>query len=227
MSKANVRTAITFLVVVGVVVAVYVMPKMLKDQAVQDAVHDAVENAARDAARKVAAEAVPEAAKEIADQARSEAAKQGPAPVTNTPPIVLERAAYKITMPGDSTVDPEDKDVDKDHYTSVNLPTGGTFIITVTDQKELAGAKFDKINSDLKARFLDATVADTHTFDPARAVRSTAISGKLEGRRFVFETAQCDGNTRACLMILEYSEEKKTETLQLVRTALATFKMKD
>jgi hypothetical protein len=226
MTKANVRTAITFLLVVAVVVAVYVMPKMLRDHAVQDAVHDAVEDAAREAARKVAAEAVPQAAKEIADQARSEAAKQGPAP-TNTPPFVIERAAYKVTLPGDSTVDPEDKDVDKDHYTVVNLPTGGTLIITVTDQKELAGPNFDKITANLKAKFQDATVADTHTFEPARAVRSTAISGKLEGRRFVFETAQCEGNTRACLMILEYSEEKKPQTLELVRTTLASFKMKD
>jgi hypothetical protein len=148
------------------------------------------------------------------------------AAVASAATSVLDRAAFRITLPEKSTVDPDDPDLGRERFTTVNLPNGGTMMFVVAEAKEQMTDQFDSTASRCRAKFADVSIRNTDTFDPAKAVRSTAVTGVVKGERFVLEFGECDGRQKAVLIIVEYAEPKKAETVEMVRRALGTFEVK-
>ena len=232
MSRSRILSVLAFLAVIGVFIGLNVLPRMWRDSAIRDVVQDVAHDAAGDAARKAAAQALPGIARDLAKQVERDMAEEAKKPAEETKagatqPLLIERAGYKITVPGGSTVDPEDPSLDRDRYTAINLTTGATLIVVSADKKEHLDKEFEKSEAALRGKLENATPAETHTFDPAKAARSSAVTGDIKGERYVFETAECEGSVRGCVMVLEYREAKKAETVDMVRAALATFQIKD
>jgi hypothetical protein len=229
-----VRTLLAFCIVVVVLVGIRVLPRWLADRAAREAANDAVARAATQAATQASDDVMRRVAREMADKVvrdmTADERRAAPAvavtDVSGSASLVLERAAFRITLPEKSTVDPDDPDLGPERFTTVNLPNGGTMMFVVAEAKERMTDQFDSTASRCQAKFENISVRNTDTFDPAKAVRSTAVTGVLKGERFVLEFGECDGRQKAVLIIVEYAEPKRLETVEMVRRALGTFEVK-
>ncbi|MDB5333171.1 MAG: hypothetical protein JWP03_4322 [Phycisphaerales bacterium] len=230
-SKSIVVRALIFCGVIGAFICIKVLPGFFARRAEHQAASQVANEAARDAAQRAVNDVVHDAVKQKAaeilrDVVGSENPSTAPA-ATNPGDTVIERTGYRITLPGNSTVDPPDANVGKDRLTQVNLPDHGALIIVAVDDKTLAAPEFDKMAASLQAKLESASIAKAGTFDGVKAARSTAISGTVKGERFAYEIAQIEGQKKACLIVLEYPEENKAATIGIMQKALATFQIRE
>jgi hypothetical protein len=225
-----VRTVLAFCVVIVVLVGIRVLPKWWAERVGREAAHDAVTQAVANAATQAADDVTRRIAREMADQVVRDIAKGEGGGTTRATQAragpVVELAAFRITLPEKSTVDPADPSLGRERMTTVNLPNGGTMVFVVEDDKLRMTRQFDSAASGCKVKLENPSARDTDTFDPVKVVRSTAIRGVLNGERFVFEIGQCEGRQKAVLIILDYAEAKQVESVEMIRRALGTFEMK-
>jgi len=230
-----VRTVLAFCVVIVVLVCIRVVPRWWAERIGRRAAHEAVAQAVANAATQATDDVTRRVAREMADQvvrdiakgeggaaSRAAAVTYAASPTT----LLLDRAAFRITLPERSMVDPDDPDLGRERFTTVNLPNGGTMMFVVADAKDRMTEQVDSTASRCRAKFANVSVRNTETFDPAKAVRSTAVTGVLKGERFVLEFGECDGRQKAVLIIVEYAEAKRSEIVEMVRRALGTFEVK-
>lgn len=218
--------------VIVVLVCIRVLPRWWAERIGREAAENAVAQAAANAATQASDDVTRRVAREMADQVVRDMAKgdggaaNRAAAVASAATSVLDRAAFRITLPEKSTVDPDDPDLGRERFTTVNLPNGGTMMFVVAEAKEQMTDQFDSTASRCRAKLDNVSIRNTDTFDPAKAVRSTAVTGVVKGERFVLEFGECDGRQKAILIIVKYAEPKRAETVEMVRRALGTFEVK-
>ena len=227
MSRDIIRRVVIFCVVVVVVAGLRLLPEWWARRAGREVAGEAAKSAVQDAIRQSIDEVARDAARKVADDVRREVTKDNPGGTTRgaatAASAVIDAVGYRIMLPDHSTVDP----VDNDHLATANLPGGGTLMIVAIDKKEQAAASFDQAVASLRGKLENPAVRTTDTFDPARAVRSTAFDGGIQGKPFGFEIGQIEGRSRACVIILEYPEARRGEVMEMARKALGTLQIKD
>jgi hypothetical protein len=231
MSKQTTYSIIGFCAVVGLFVAIKLLPGIWLEHERDKAVKAVVDQAARDAVREVATDAVRDTARMLALNMVRDASKPNPLTTTTTQPNAsstnLDRLGYTITLPDGSTLDPQDKDLDKDHFTTANLPNHGSLIIVAIDDKSRAPAAFEKTVANLQAKLQSPTTSNQMTVESNKVTRSSTIRGIAKGESFVFEIFQFDGPKRSCLIICEYPQSTSADAAPLFQKTLATLQFKD
>lgn len=230
MSKRTMGSMIAFCIAVAIAIGVKVLPRMLAQNAAQNAAREAARRAAVDDAREVMRQRVNDAAKQYVRQLAEDAAANAANEGGSSPPIgrsiVVDRAAYSISLPSDSTVDPESAEIDLNHLTVVNLPDHATLTIVVIDDKKSAAGRFDTAVAAAKKDLEPATTGDTYTFDRATAIRSIAIRGTAKGQRCVIELGQIEGRTAGFVIGIEYCDQDRARTIARFKDALDSFQIK-
>ncbi len=141
-------------------------------------------------------------------------------------PVAIERADFKVTVPPGSTVDPPDADIDKDHYTAVNLPDGATLIFLVIDDKSTADSALGKALGYYRSKLQDPVDGASDMFD-GRGGKGTIVQGKLNGLRFVFEAGYFTGKQKAFIASCGYEKSLEADARKVYRQAIDSFAIKE
>jgi hypothetical protein len=222
--KQALRTLTIACLAAVVLVCIHVLPRFFADRAGREAARDAVAKAMQNDVRQIAAEASKSAATHAAADMQKDLLATT-MPSTRNDLVVIERAAYSISVPVDSTVDAEDSSIDKEHLTTIDLPDGSTITIVVIDDKTVAGGAYDKAIASVRGRIEDAVGQKSDVFN-SRALRSTAMIGAVKGKKYDFDLGEIEGDRKACLIIVQHQDQNKAEAMEVLRRAVGTFDFK-
>jgi len=248
MSRSAIAGTIAVCFVAAVVAfTIRVLPRMFAEhearmaasEATGPAIHDAIHEAASEAGRKAAgdvANKIPAGLHEGGAGTRSPNADkalpgthEGAGASTPNPieaPISVQRAAFTITLPPGSSVNPETTGIGSERMVIADLPEHSMIGILVADKKEQAAKDYVALLAKFRGVFSNAQEDKPDAFDAIRPVRATAVKGRIKTVDSVFEIGQCEGWDKTCTIYVEYPAEDKAKIMPLMTKALATFRMK-
>ncbi len=147
-------------------------------------------------------------------------------PSTRPTAMEIERADYKIRVPGGSTVDPAEPDIDLDHQTTVHFRNGVTLIIMVLDDRAMGDDIFKVMADKYKSLFNDAKEKPSDVFT-GRNGKATVVEGLMHGIRMYAETGLFSGKQKAFVMSWVGSESHSVETRRVLRRVVESFVVKE
>ncbi len=141
-------------------------------------------------------------------------------------PMQIERSDYIVTVPDGCTVDPEDADIDYDHYTCINLGAGGTLIILVNDDVKGGGKEFETLRNSYHKKLKDPTELPSDLF-ATRGNTAMIVAGKLDGMHWCFEFGLIEGREKAFILTGSYLQNHPEEGRPILQGAVETFVIKE
>jgi hypothetical protein len=98
----------------------------------------------------------------------------------------IERRDYKIITPTGATIDPEDDDLDLNHFTTININEDVFVIILIIDDIKTMEVAKNKMVESYKEK-MENPVEIASQFKGVEKYSGSALSGKVNGIKYVFD----------------------------------------
>jgi len=137
----------------------------------------------------------------------------------------FERKDYRITVPDGSTADPEDPDIDLDHFTTINFPDENFIIILVVDDNDKTEGAFDIMKKFYMSK-MEGASGSKSTFLSEHKGPATLLNGKLNGIASSIELGWFTGKTQGYIIVAGCPQSERPSFGKVLKKAITSFKKK-
>jgi hypothetical protein len=145
---------------------------------------------------------------------------------TRSVALDVQRADYVITVPDKSTVDPPEKDIDKDHMTTINLPNGNALIIMVVDDKSKTELAFNGTKQSYLGQMKNTKEGPSSLFANHKGT-GKKIAGTLNNMAICFELGWFTGVNKGFVVITFYTLDEVKTAVPMAQAAINSIKIKE